>query len=290
MNDLSRDLSRRSTMRYIILTLVVILTTSIFIQGIAPVAAQTKQIEIPAQASEIAKGIFDLGKANVDGVSVRGILTVTYGQEFGHNANAPPNHGNNFVPGPGNGSSDCFTEILKGAVWTDAEPYVLDTSNLNAMSDSFVADTIATSLETWDSEVGFDIFGVRDIISAVDGADLIAPDGKNEILFGDIAFAGVIAFAVVWHTTDNPWKLRQILEYDIVFDDRDFNFGDADLTGGVMDLLNIAAHETGHALGLSHPADFFCTEETMFGSIALNETKKRSLNAGDIAGVNKLYG
>lgn len=52
--------------------------------------------------------------------------------------------------------------------------------------------------------------------------------------------------------------------------------------------LNIATHELGHAMGLGHPSDA-CTEETMFAYANYAETKKRDLNAGDMAGIKKLY-
>ena len=56
----------------------------------------------------------------------------------------------------------------------------------------------------------------------------------------------------------------------------------------MMDYKNVAVHEFGHSLGLGHPDDS-CTEESLYRFVAFNETKKRDLNAGDIAGVNELY-
>ncbi len=51
-----------------------------------------------------------------------------------------------------------------------------------------------------------------------------------------------------------------------------------------MDFQNIVTHES----GMGHPSDD-CTEETMYRFASLGETKKRTLNAGDIAGIKKLY-
>jgi len=42
------------------------------------------------------------------------------------------------------------------------------------------------------------------------------------------------------------------------------------------------------AAGLGHPDDS-CTEETLYRFAAFGETKKRTLNTGDIAGINELY-
>ena len=55
-----------------------------------------------------------------------------------------------------------------------------------------------------------------------------------------------------------------------------------------MDLLNIAVHEVGHGAGLTHP-DQTCVDETMYAYAAEGETKKRTLNDGDIAGIKALY-
>ncbi|MBS3106029.1 matrixin family metalloprotease [Candidatus Woesearchaeota archaeon] len=55
-----------------------------------------------------------------------------------------------------------------------------------------------------------------------------------------------------------------------------------------MDYQNIATHEFGHAAGMNHPSDS-CTEETEYRFAQSGETKKRTLNAGDISGIIKLY-
>jgi len=57
-----------------------------------------------------------------------------------------------------------------------------------------------------------------------------------------------------------------------------------------MDLQNIATHELGHGVGLGDLYITACSEETMYGYSNYGETKKRTLNAGDIMGIQKLYG
>jgi hypothetical protein len=58
---------------------------------------------------------------------------------------------------------------------------------------------------------------------------------------------------------------------------------------GKFDVQSIATHELGHALGLDHPSDASCADETMWASAGSGETKKRTLESGDKAGLSALY-
>jgi hypothetical protein len=109
-------------------------------------------------------------------------------------------------------------------------------------------------------------------------------------MFGDLDEPGVIAVCIVWGYFGGPPKQREIIEYDIVFDQYDFDWGDATLDQGLMDLQNIATHELGHAFGLADLYDSDAYEETMYGYSSEGDTEKRTLYLGDIAGIQNLYG
>lgn len=252
----------------------------------ATVVPSGKTVVIPVHAVEVAPGVFDLGTTNVNGEVLQGYMFVDYKKGFSHK----PQHG-----GGANGGSSCFAFLSSGARWKNTEPYVLDTTNSDGMTAEFVDLVTALSLDAWDSQVTFEIFGNRNLSGVVDGVDTSAPDNKNEIFFGDISDPGVIAVTITWGVFSGPPQVRKLVEFDAVFDDLDFLWGDAGPTSetslgntSIMDYNNIAAHEFGHAAGMSHPSDS-CTEETEYRFGEEGETKKRTLNAGDIEGVKKLY-
>ena len=109
-----------------------------------------------------------------------------------------------------------------------------------------------------------------------------------KVYFADIGQSGVIGVTIVWGVFSGPPHNRKLVEWDQVYDDVDFDWsisGEA----GKMDFEYIATHELGHSIGLDDLYEGACSEETMYGYAGYGETKKRSLEAGDIIGVKKLY-
>ena len=230
---------------------------------------------VPSHAVKVAEGVFDLGTArDVDGSLVQSYAFIDNRKGFGHKQGHTPGGGKDKG---GNGGSKCFSLFAKGARWKTTEPYVTGAGVDLALTE--------TSLNTWDSEVAFNIFGTG-TSGFTDGADDTAPDGKNEVEFENLGATNTIAYTIVWGIFGGPPFARKLVEWDAVFN-TDYAWSE---TGGAgkMDYQNIATHEFGHALGLTHPEDT-CTEETMYAFADFGETKKRSLEAGDVTGVNELY-
>ena len=105
-------------------------------------------------------------------------------------------------------------------------------------------------------------------------------------MFADIG-GGAIAVTIVWGIFRGPPNGRELVEWDQIYDDADFNWS-ATVEAVKMDFEIIAMHELGHSVGMAHPSDS-CTEETMYRFADFGETNKRTLELGDITGVKKLY-
>ena len=242
---------------------------------------------LPSQAFEIAEGVFDLGTVIHEGREVQGIAFIHPRANHAKPDNPGGGRGGGSKDGSGSTTSSCYTFISKGAHWKTLENYMVAAANQAGMSESYINQSIDAAVSAWNDQLASPVFGSR-VSGTVDGADSSQPDNKNEVMFSAIDNPGVIAVTIVWGIFSGPPPSRELVEWDQVYDDIDFAWGDADIYGSVMDLLNIAVHEVGHGAGLTHP-DLTCTDETMYAYAAEGETKKRTLNDGDIAGIKALY-
>ena len=179
-----------------------------------------------------------------------------------------------------------YTYIARGMRWKVTEDYVLNTTD--APAGTF--DAITTGMNTWDDEVAFPVFGG---LSSNDTAvvNLDFTDDENVIVFAPLNDPHAIAVTYVWGYYNAPPKFREIVEVDMIFNTDDWlDWGTVEIDGnGVMDVLNIATHELGHAAGMGDLYDSTASQETMFGYSSPGDTIKRDLYYGDIAGIKNLY-
>ena len=196
----------------------------------------------------------------------------------------------------GGGGTTCYGYFASGAKWKTVEPWVVNPVNNGGLAGDFVSANLGADIAKWEdatdgtigNAAGVDVLGEGS--STVDTlvADQSSPDGVNEVYFADVSSPGAIAVTIVWGVFSGPPFGRYLVEWDQIYDDVDYDWSSAG-EAGKMDFENIATHELGHSVGMSDLYTTSCSEETMYGYGANGEIKKRDLNAGDIAGVNKLY-
>jgi hypothetical protein len=109
-------------------------------------------------------------------------------------------------------------------------------------------------------------------------------DGYNVVWRNDLGAGGTIAANYYWY--DRRTKI--ISENDIIFNSR--LAWSTSGSPGTYDVQNIATHELGHCLCLDDIYKSYQSEMTMYGYAGTGETKKRTLEFGDIDGIKTIYG
>jgi hypothetical protein len=139
---------------------------------------------------------------------------------------------------------------------------------------------ITTSYQTWTDVSTSAFFFVYGGTTASDATGV--RDGMNLVSFGVLESAS-IATTFTWYDT----VTGEISDSDIRLSTA-FPWS-ADGAPGTMDVQNIVTHESGHSLSLADLYDSADSEKTMYGFSSSGETKKRSLDPDDIAGITHLY-
>ncbi|MFH0836128.1 MAG: matrixin family metalloprotease [Candidatus Micrarchaeota archaeon] len=267
-------------------------------------------VSIPDHAVQVAPGVFDLGYAMHEGKLVKGFAFVDYKKGFGkpgtqcgngvcepgENAKKCPADCGGATPTPTVSptptplpSPTCYGFLANGAKWKTVEPYLVNPQNTAGLDEGFVFLNLFDDIAKWEAAAGTDILGNPFVSNETLEADFYSPDGLNEVYFGDVADNGAIAITVVWGIFSGPPSQRKLIEWDQVYDQVDYPWS-ASGEAGKMDFENIATHELGHSIGLNDLYTGECSEQTMYGYADYGETNKRTLEAGDITGVQQLYG
>lgn len=194
------------------------------------------------------------------------------------------------------GSAKCYAFLSKGAKWNLIEPWVVNTNNTQGLTESFVLNNISNNIIKWedaadgilDGITNINILGEGSTTSSLLEADTITPDGQNEIYFANISSPNAIAVTIVWGTFSGPLTSRQIVEWDQVYDDVDYNWSQNG-EPNKMDFENISTHELGHSVGMNDIYETVCSEVTMYGYANEGEINKRTLEAADVLGISTLY-
>jgi len=238
---------------------------------------KSRVFSLPETAQKISQNVYYLGRSkDTNGRSVEGYAFV-----HKKGANAKP------VKPPKGGGPSCYGYLANGAKWKSLENYIVDTTNSRGLSGAFVSSNLSYDIDKWESATTQNIIG-NEVSGVVDGADTVSPDDKNEVYFADVTDSNAIAVTIVWGYFGGPPQWRELVEWDQVYDDVDYDWS-ASGEVGKMDFENIATHELGHTFGMDDIYELSCSDVTMYGYADEGETKKQTLEQPDIDGVKKLY-
>ena len=234
-------------------------------------AAQSPRIRpstVPANAVEIAPDVYYMGKS-FDPQSRQ----IVDGLAFVHRA---PERKLKPKVAPARAVKACY-RLIGFPGWTSQEPWSVRTTG-----SPFNAATMLTEIDAaitrWEVAAGGQILGSGSSAGALPSTTL---DGVNAIAFGNAGGGGTVAVTYVWGS-----RRTAIFEFDQIYGDNwDWTLGGS---ANTFDFLSVATHEIGHAVGLDHPGNT-CTLETMYAYVDFGQTHQRTLNDGDIAGINALY-
>lgn len=172
------------------------------------------------------------------------------------------------------------------------QDFLIDTHGYSQITDGTLLQAEEDSFSPWEVvdqcdakyNVKTSSHGVSDVF------DNNAPvrDRLNELTFVEDDWAGrnldssLIALTFTYFSDVSG----KILEDDIVANAVDYQWSDGD-ANVKTDVRNFLTHEVGHSYGLGHNQND--TEATMYPTGTQGETKKRDLDADDIAGIQHLY-
>jgi hypothetical protein len=175
-------------------------------------------------------------------------------------------------------SSETSAYVTTGPTWTQRPvAYSVNTTNLD-LPEAAVESAVRAGADTWDaqSNASFSFaFAGRSTQTTTTN------DGVNLVVFRNASSGSAIATTYWWSSGS------RIIDADIVFWDAAFRFfsGSSGCSNGFY-IEDIAAHEFGHALGLGHSTS---ANATMYPSVGSCDTRNRTLDTDDIAGVLALY-
>jgi len=224
------------------------------------------------------------------------IVFIHYGKDFAHGK--PPG-----TPGKGKGKKLYSYSRVR---WADEDIPVYYWINLTnspvVASDSITG--ITTAFQTWEDDplsyMDFEYNGTTATITP--GIDAAEPDYQNVVGWTYLSdkYPDAIGVTVAWYI---PGKIKRIVDCDTALNTdpafawTQYDIGAADpnnellpdTPGYDVDVQNIVTHEAGHWLVLNDLYDDVASEQTMYGWSTERELKKRSLESGDIAGIQKIY-
>jgi hypothetical protein len=189
--------------------------------------------------------------------------------------------GDTLVDPVGTPGTDTYNEYdYSGVNWPAGITVTYAVNTKGAPAGALQA--VKTAFETWDAATSIELFNdnVQSANSKTVGNKF---DGMNIISWGRLK-PGIIAQTTTWY---NP-STNKIVEIGMVFNSLyRWTIGGS---SNSFDVQDIATHEAGHTLMLLDLYDAPASQLTMYGYGDFGQTYARTLGAGDISGVQYIYG
>jgi hypothetical protein len=206
------------------------------------------------------------------------------------------------LPGPGKpgGDSDKAWYKYSGYHWADANIPVYYKVGSN-VSPNFL-NGIQAAFQTWELDPNSYIDFEYDPSGFVGSPSSFIGDGSrngsNEVSWVSLSavYPHAIAVTIIWYNTFTGLiaEVDMAMNNNLAWSQADLPVGtDPDAVTGdpnSYDVQDIATHEAGHWLMLGDLYNKPAANETMYGIGAKGELKKRTLESGDIVGLQVIYG
>ncbi len=211
-------------------------------------------------------------------------------------------YADNFAKKSGGESNAPQLYSYSGYHWANPNvTYLINTAHARASATDTI-NGIKASFQTWQDDPGSGIvFAYGGSTQAAPGLSASVPDYQNVVGWADLsAYPGAIGVTIIWATRGN----KVIVDADTALNTDGYftwtQFGitsDPDTATALLpstvaydvDVQNIMTHEAGHWLQLNDLYSTRALEQTMYGYSSAGELKKRSLESGDLAGVDRIY-
>jgi hypothetical protein len=119
--------------------------------------------------------------------------------------------------GGGDTGSTCYAFIANGAGWRTPEPWEVYSGSDDGISAAQLRDQVASAVGSWEGAADTNIAGGGTL--GTTPVNLNATDDRNVVTFGNVSYAGAIAVTNVWGYFRGPSSTRELVEWDMVFDD-----------------------------------------------------------------------
>lgn len=241
--------------------------------------------------SEQAEEAIDIHKPITPGGHYERLVLVHYGRK--DKPPKPPKPDKPDKPGkpePEEPEKDNDYYELLGLEWVVPEGglyYEIDPDHAPEGS----VEEIIDAFEAWDAETNIELFAGDPYVDSSVAPSVNAPDYVNTVSWRMVVPPSVIAVTFTWYNPDTS----EMVDCDVVMNTKHDWGIDPDGEGPehlkrAFDIRNIVTHEAGHVVGLADLYDEIYSELTMYGYSSKGETKKISLENGDVLGCQELYG